>query len=257
MNKTTIATILIVTICFICLVCTGVLALLVRGGLQVSQVARGGNNNGPLVTEERKVGAFTSLYFATPGQLIIKSGTTNALTVEAEQGMLNEISANVRGDQLRIEFRNPLSMMGINPLQSIVYTLTVPQLSSVEIAGSGDVTGYLGGKAIKLTTSGSGNFFLELDASSVDASVLGSGSISLSGAVSTSQVVKIAGSGSYDAPKVSSERADISILGSGSAVVDARDLLTARILGSGDVLYMTKPAKIDQTVIGSGTIRQK
>lgn len=83
--------------------------------------------------------------------------------------------------------------------------------------------------------------------------VVGSGDIRLEGRVDVHEL-SILGSGESDAWDLASGHVGAHIAGSGTARVDAQNSRDIVIPGSGDLEYSGQP-RIDQTVIGSGSVR--
>ncbi len=114
-------------------------------------------------------------------------------------------------------------------------TVTAPNVKRFEMTGSGDLDlrGY--------------------DQPSVDISIAGSGSVH---AVGRTKALKlnVSGSGSADLAALETLDADVSVNGSGDATIHASGKAKIDISGSGNVDLATKPAKVDTTISGSGTV---
>jgi hypothetical protein len=72
----------------------------------------------------------------------------------------------------------------------------------------------------------------------------------------TSQHVSIPGSGTYLGPQLASREAEVTLAGSGTAVVRVSDRLHAEIGGTGTVQYIGTPV-VERNITGVGTITQQ
>ncbi|GAB9469517.1 hypothetical protein Gpo141_00006795 [Globisporangium polare] len=121
---------------------------------------------------------------------------------------------------------------------------------SVNAHGSGDVA--LIAEEIKtdvVTTksTASGDVYVQADnviANTIDTLISGSGDVTFSrGGKCTTQNVKVTASGCFASGSIISEFADVSIFGSGDALVQATDKLVATITASGDIHYVNDEPK--------------
>ena len=66
--------------------------------------------------------------------------------------------------------------------------------------------------------------------------------------------VNIMGSGNANLGKLAARKVTVMVMGSGSATVAPSEELKTHIMGSGDVHVLTKPARIERSIMGSGHI---
>lgn len=123
--------------------------------------------------------------------------------------------------------------------------------------GAAAIEVQLAGPAVgKVTVTGSGDVWLEqLDQPSLEVAVVGSGSVTATGAVRDLDV-QVVGSGDADLGGLHTVDVDASILGSGDATVAPTGDARVRILGSGDLVLATKPRSLSSRVTGSGEVRE-
>ncbi len=207
--------------------------------------------SGNVTTEERQVSGFNQVSLSGSGDMTIIQGDQEKLVIEAEDNILPLIQTEVRGNELRIGFKNGVSVSTTQPIR---YTLYAKDLSLVNVSGSGNIsTDSLQTQDLRLGVSGSSNMNIQnLNANSLNVTVSGSGNFDLSGQANT-QDINISGSGNYRAGDLESSNVTIIVSGSGDATVWVKDELTARISGGGNVKYYGQP-RVQQTVSGSGTI---
>ena len=205
-----------------------------------------------LAREQRPVAGIERVVLRAVGDLYVTQGTQERLVVEAEKPLLGRISSTLNHGVLTFDITG-------GPFASrhpVRYHLTVTNLKSIDARGSGDINvGALRGDALDLKLAGSGNATLhDLDTKQLTVRILSSADVSLDGHAMR-QTVSLDGAGDYDASKLRSEQADVSIGGSGSITVRVKARLTARISGSGEIRYYGSP-KVDSAITGAGEVRR-
>ena len=231
------------------------LSTLALGGLMATSACQVSfqHGSGKVVSEPRTVSGFDRVSLGGIGNLLITQGTTESLTIEAEDNVLPHITSTVSGGRLSLGF-DAHGLNWVQPTKPINFHLTVKRLQEIDLGGSGSVqaTG-LRGDQLALKIGGSGSAALDgLAVTGLTVDVAGSGSITASG-TADSQHINIAGSGSYRAPDLASQSAQITVAGSGNTVVNAARALSVSITGNGSVQYVGDPT-IDQHILGSGKI---
>jgi hypothetical protein len=88
---------------------------------------------------------------------------------------------------------------------------------------------------------------------SLNVTVASSGSLTAEGKVNR-LTVNVMGSGHANLGKLAARTVKVMIMGSGSATVAPSEELNAQIMGSGDVHLVTKPARMERSIMGSGRI---
>ena len=229
-------------------------AVLVSGGLLwLGGIGRG---SGRVVTETRDVRGFDRIALDGAGTLIVRQGARESLTIEAEDNIIGRLDTDVRGGRLALGFdQGNCSSSVSRPTRPIVYTVTVTDLSALELAGSGAIEAAdLTTDRLRVDVDGSGNVRLgNLAARELTLSIAGSGGVEASGTVDA-QAASLSGSGDYRAAALRSKHARVTVEGSGDAAVRASDTLDVRISGSGAVEYAGSP-QAHQDVSGSGEVR--
>lgn len=227
-------------------------AIVAVGLAAVSGCVRG---SGDIVTEERDIEEVDRVELSGIGRLEITQGDNVSLTVETDDNLMRYVRTESSDGTLLISIRSgPFPFIAIDPRSAIVYHLTVPDLSSVSLSGSGEIVGdRLETDELTIDVSGSGSVELaDLDVDRFVYSLSGSGSATVRGRA-TRQEVEISGSGRLEAGELRSDEATIDINGSGRAIVWASERLEVDVSGSGDVQYYGTP-EVDQEVSGSGSI---
>ena len=165
---------------------------------------------GETTSESRDVSGFEEVELRGVGNLYIRQGKSESLTVEAEEDVLPKIRTKVGDNRLII---GPKRSTTINTTEPINYELTVEDLSALEVSRSGDV------EAEGISTD------------ELTVTIDGAGDVEISGEVD-SQNVEVSGSGEYRAEDLESKWAEVDVGGTGSAIVNASEELEARVSGT-------------------------
>ena len=184
--------------------------------------------------ESREVHGFTGVELTSFGELQIEQTGTESLTIEAAADVLPQLTSEVSGGVLRLGLAPGTSIRTTRP---VVYRLTVADLNAIAVSGAG-----------KVTASN-----LRADRLGVD--IGGAGRITLAGTVD-SQVVTISGTGSYDGEDLQSATAEVTVDGTGKAVVRVSTRLTATVDGVGSVEYIGSP-QVTRKINGVGSVKQR
>jgi hypothetical protein len=208
---------------------------------------------GPVITEQRTTGAFTSISNATSARVEILQGTQDRAFVQAQDNILPYLRTRVEGGVLRIYTDREVMLQ---PSAPIVVGIDVRELNRIVNSGSGLIHAPLvDARRLEVVSSGSGNVELpSLLADSIIIQLSGSGDVTSTGNVLRLRVVH-SGSGRVDTRELAARRVDATLSGSGNAFVRARDELNATISGSGSVRYYGSP-DVRQTVTGSGRVER-
>jgi predicted small secreted protein len=231
----------------------GVLALATAIMISGCSTVRG---SGQIVTEERSISEVNRVELASIGRLEITQGSPAKLTVQADDNLMKYITTEVKGNRLVISVKpSGIPLVTIDPSQTIVYKLQLPEPTAIGLSGSGEVVAdALDVPEFNVNISGSGKAAItDLRSDSFSYELSGSGKAETTGEVDHEDV-NISGSGRLTAGDLKASSASISISGSGDATVWAVDRLNVSISGSGTVKYYGSP-NISEQVSGSGNLR--
>jgi len=208
--------------------------------------------SGVVATDTRTVSGFSGIVLNGSGDATITQGDTESLKIEADDNILPLLTSEVTGGKLVLGTKPNTSFSTSVPIR---YTITVKDLTSLELNGSGNAAiGNLTTSNHAITLRGSGNVSLaSLQAGQLTVDDNGSGNISINGGKVDGQTIRIFGSGDVTAPNLESQNASVSIAGSGSTEVWAKGSLTVSIGGSGNVSYYGSPS-VTKSIAGSGSV---
>jgi hypothetical protein len=184
-------------------------------------------------TESRPVSAFSRI--SITGSLVLEvvvGQPVPAVTVSGDDNVVPQVETSVSDDVLHIRFDENLFAS-----QRLVVKVAVPKLSAISASGANKINvSNLAGERFDLVSSGSVNATLTGNVDQFTARFRGAGRLAAFG--------------------LESHGVDISIVGAGSADVNARDMLEVSILGAGKVEYMGKPA-VNRSIVAIGKVRAR
>jgi hypothetical protein len=189
---------------------------------------------GSIISETRTVNSsFREIRIEGSMDCLIKQGDSVKVVAKDFANLLPLLETRVVGNTLVIKYQdNTWVSNGRGEV-----TVTVPQLTNIELSGSGNV-GTVGNYRfddVSFFISGSGNYSMAGSAKKVNAKISGSGDIK-----------------AFDMP---CDSANVRISGSGDVEMSVNRLLDASITGSGDIVFKGNPT-VNSSVTGSGRIRR-
>lgn len=229
----------------------GAAAPSMAGGWPFGETVQG---SGLVKRQARQVAHFTGIAFELPGKLEVRSGDSEAVTVEADDNLLPLVETVVENGTLKIRpAKRDMNLRSRN-LKVVVNARQVERLA---LGGSGSIDAdSLRGARLNVDIGGSGDVNVRnLDSQSVAVTLGGSGDFKAGGGTARQLSVSIGGSGTVDMGRVQSDNVSINVAGSGEATVWARHELNMTIAGSGDVNYYGDP-RVSKSVVGSGDARR-
>jgi hypothetical protein len=210
--------------------------------------------SGTIRKQAREVAHFNAISVAVPGQVELRLGNNEGITVETDDNMLPLVETVVEDGTLNIRPARKNLNLQTRTLKIVVQARTIERLS---LAGSGSIEAdALRGAKLQFDIGGSGSIDVKgIEAETVAVSVGGSGDLKAGAGAARKLSVSIGGSGDVDLGRVQSDTVSVSVAGSGEATVWAREALSMTIAGSGDVNYYGDP-KVSKSVVGSGEARR-
>jgi hypothetical protein len=221
-------------------------AALAAGGWGGETVA----GNGKLTTQARTPGHFTGVAMDMAGNVEVRMGGTEGVTIETDENLLPLIETVVEKGVLHIRpVKHRMSLRA----KTVHVVVAAKDIDTLSLGGSGSmVADALHAPQLELSLGGSGTIDVKgVDTKELSLALGGSGKVQVEGGKAASMGITIGGSGDVDAGKVQAGKVEVTVGGSGHSTVWARDSLAVTIAGSGDVHYYGDP-KVSKTVLGSG-----
>jgi len=208
-----------------------------------------------VIKETRQVSNFDSIELSGSGEVILTQGSSESLTIETDDNVMEYIEAKVENGTLKLGLVTGFPTgVNIQTYTRLIFYVSANNLTGLSTSGSGQIeTDNIEADRLDLSVSGSGTIQItDLLASELRADISGSGGINLGGDVAV-QDVDVSGSGNYEAGEVCSASVKVSVSGSGNAIVCAIETLDASVSGSGNVNYYGSP-EINVSDSGSGNV---
>jgi hypothetical protein len=212
--------------------------------------------SGRIIDDPRPLSGFVAVHLTGPVDVELKASNRDSVTVRADDNIAPLIQTRVTGgDRPALEI-GVVEGASFRTSRSPVVVVEFRALSELVIRGSGDVRAdRIVAEDFALSMTGSGGARLDtLQAARFAAVLAGSGDLAVSGRADE-QAYRLAGSGDVSAGRLEGRSVQVSIAGSGDAVVNASETLDATIAGSGEVGYRGNP-RVTQRIRGSGTVHK-
>jgi hypothetical protein len=213
--------------------------------------------NGNLKKETRNASGYTAVSSGGAFDVEISYGTSNSITVEADENLLPYIETVVEGNELKLRAKKGYNLKTKNKMKVAV---SLTKLTALRVSGSGNVKGdgnFSNDGTTDISISGSGDIKLNFDRfAAMEVKISGSGNMHLKGKETSKVNAAVSGSGNIDAYDVSASEVTARVSGSGNVNITASKSIDATISGSGNVNYKGSAADIKQHTSGSGKVRK-
>lgn len=208
--------------------------------------------NGHITRQSHELGHFSALATSVGGNIEVRIGDTESITVETDDNIQPLIEAVVENGTLRIRPQKKDLQIDTRTLRIVVQAKA---LERIAVGGSGSVdAAHLRGRKLDFDIGGSGSIDArDVQSDAVSIALGGSGNMKAGGRTDRLQV-SIGGSGKVQAGQLAAHDVTVSIGGSGQATVNAVQTLHVSVAGSGDVGYYGNP-QVAKTVMGSGAVK--
>ena len=207
------------------------IALLVDRIFFHSSSSPAGTGSGVAATQARSLPPFTGVDLAGANNVIVQVGARQSVIVHADSNLLRRVTTRVRSGRLVIG----TTPGNLNAKSPMFVAVSLPSLDGLRLQGAGNIS---------VTGINSRNLTVALP---------GSGNIDATG-TTTKLDVTISGEGTALLRQLIARDAKAALSGDGSIMLTATHSLTARVSGSGTILYGGSPSHVTQRVTGSGTI---
>ncbi len=211
-----------------------------------------GNRN--VITEHRKISSdFEGITVSQGITVYLSQGKKMALTVEADENIIDLLMTEIEGDELKIYFKK-----NVNRAKARNVYVTVDRINSIKTSSGSHVNTehLLRTKSIRLeSTSGSG-IKADLDAQKVTCSTTSGANIHISG--NTDYFKGNATSGSHiNAKELKSNISDVGVSSGGGIKIYVKDEVTAQASSGGNISYYGNPELVNKSKSSGGRISKR
>jgi hypothetical protein len=201
--------------------------------------------------------AFEEISVRNNAVVYLRQDSIQSVIVQGNEEYINQVFVEAKDGKLVIRYATDKRIdMKFKP-DVLTFHISVQHMKRLLVSGSGAINAdsTIAGNNLDLYLSGSGAIKLaDVKVQSVHSYLSGSGHLDIS-SQDTVPVHKIfiSGSGVVKSGGLKSKDVSIVISGSGTCAVNASDLLSAKIAGSGKVTYRGNP-RVQSTIIGPGKV---
>ena len=190
--------------------------------------------SGHLVDAPRQLGAYRRIAQSGSFDVVIQISDRSSISVHADDNIGAQIITEVSDGTLSIKLKPKTALDTRNP---VVVNIMTTGLDGVALAGSGNLSlnGMRGG-ALDVDLVGSGNILVQGSVDQLHSALVGSGDVQMG--------------------KLISDKAQVTVTGSGKTEVQALSVLDVNITGSGTVAYSGHPKEVKRNITGSGSLAQ-
>jgi len=193
--------------------------------------------SGSTVTETRNIAAITSVQLEGSAEVEIMQGNVQSVTVSGYENLVPIFVTQVNNGNLILRFEDPYYNVRRN---NIKVTIVIPDIQAVRSNGSGQIS--------------ISNFLNKIN---FNASINGSGNITMNNSSFTKMVLDVNGSGNIKAYGCTAIDTEAEIHGSGNIEITCVNKISAHIYGSGNIDYWGNPVATDVQISGSGRVRKR
>ena len=209
--------------------------------------------DGNIVSEERVGGTFYEVEANGAFDVSIEEGPIS-VRVTTDENLQRYIETKIQGGKLVIESDDE-NCIEFSP--GTIVEITVPEISSISLLGSGElkVRNFDSLAYLDVSQVGSGDIHIlnTLVLGKISVNLIGSGNVWLNGKALNAELM-LSGSGTIEAESFPVKSCTVNLLGSGNIHTFVTDVLNVSLSGSGNVYYYGNPTEVNQRVSGSGEV---
>ena len=215
------------------------------------------HEGGASVSRNYSVGNFQRIEVAGPYDVEVHTGGNPGVTAQGSQKLLERTVVEVQGDKLVIHPENSHSFFhfGWDSEGKAKFAVTLPQLSELTLAGSGDIhIDRVQGQKFEGMIAGHGDLTVgAIDVQQLKMTIAGAGDAKTGTGKAQAAEYDIAGAGNLDARATQTQQVKVSIAGSGDVKAHSSGTAEVDIVGAGNV-DISGGAKCTISKTGAGDV---
>lgn len=211
----------------------------------------GVDGNGERVTEVRSLEGFSSVDSEGSLDVEITRGDAFHVEVSIDSNLLPLVRTRVSGDTLAIDTDQPIGDVVAGP--HVIVTMPLLRRAAVNGSGGLTAASFEQSEPVSLDIDGSGELSFVGNVPRADVRISGSGDARLHGAAAVLGAA-VEGSGAVDARDLDATTADLSVSGSGDLAANVSGSVSVAISGSGSVDLYGAAVIERVDISGSGSI---
>lgn len=186
----------------------------------------------------RNIQPFESIGIDISSDIILRKGVKESIRIESKQDIANVIHTIVEDKRLWISIRNDF----IDVIPHALIYVTYCNLNGIVVHHSGNVTCTepIECPRLGIIQNGKGNIDLQVDVTSLDATVTKAGKLKISGSANEATILNT-GPGAFDGIGMETDVTKVTIKDSGPVSVHVDEELSAVLEGTGNLLLKGEP----------------
>jgi hypothetical protein len=233
-------------------------AVLVFSALFTSTHAYAGSHK-KKVTTQQNLKYFKRIVMTTPYDVHFVQGDKNTAKIAGPQAEVSSVVLRVSGETLYIERSSKRSSIFFSSSDDVDIYISSPDLTQLEIKGSGDFKAARRVDTDHLTVSvtGSGDIdFKDIICDKLVASINGSGDVEFGFVECVNAEASLKGSGDIDFKRLKADKVQFSVKGSGDIEANLNNAgnVNCEVFGSGTIKLAGVAKNLNKNVRGSGYV---
>lgn len=213
------------------------------------------------VEEKRELKGFERIEQRGSVDVKYRQGSTFSVKVKAPKSVIKRIITRVEGKKLVVSVKSGTFNLS-NRLDDVTVYVTSPDLTGIELNGSGDFEckQHLDTDILDIALKGSGDIdFYDIICDRINVSVVGSGEVEVKNVISRQSAISLVGSGDVKLSQQKVGLTKIELRGSGDVTVEMKDCqkVESKLSGSGDITLKGNITEHKYQKRGSGDIDTK
>lgn len=188
--------------------------------------------------ETRDVQPFESIGVNTFADIVLQKGNKESVCIESKEDVAHVVLTVVEDKRLSISTKND----SFNVIPHAVIYITYSTLNGLVVEHAGNVTCMepIESDWLGIVQNGKGNIDLQVDVTSLDATVTKSGPLKISGSADEVKILNT-GPGSFDGIDLETSEAKVTVKDSGGVSIGVEEELSAFLEGTGNLLLKGEP----------------
>ncbi len=229
-----------------------IMALLLTLQSGCTYAFHGIKGNGNVVKQERQISSFNSLEVGGAFRVFLTQGDKEALTVEADENLMDVIKTTVVGNTLKISTTEDIN----NPEALNIY-LTITDLKEMEISGACKLTceNKLKLNDLDMDCSGASEVELKFAANNLQLDFSGASQVDMFGSANEVSL-DLSGASDLDALELEADKYSADISGASHASIFVKSELSVDVSGAASLRYKGEPKLLQTDVSGAATLKK-
>ncbi|MRT93169.1 head GIN domain-containing protein [Ancylomarina sp. 16SWW S1-10-2] len=213
----------------------------------------GEKGNGNVVKQDREIGHFTAISAGTGLDVFVVQGETEAVTVEADENLQDNIITEVRGGKLIVKVEDRIRKA---KAKSVYITLVNVNKINISSGCDFETKSTLNVKELDIEVSSGADAKLDIHADKLSCSVSSGADADLWGTANYFYAKASSGS-DLDAHKLTAKTCKAKASSGADVSVNATEEIDASASSGGNVSYYGNPTKVDVNTSSGGDVNRR